>query len=138
MIWQSKPQEKPVMPLVRIDLRRGKSKEFKQALMAEIYEAMREAFDVPENDRFLVINEHDEDTFSFDRTYLGIERSDNLVLIQIAANNTRSQETKKAFYAKLTERLSRRPGIRSEDVFVNLLEVQKENWSFGNGIAQYV
>jgi phenylpyruvate tautomerase PptA (4-oxalocrotonate tautomerase family) len=126
------------MPLVRIDLRRGKSGEFKRTLTNEIYEAMREAFNVPEDDRFMVINEHDEDNFVFDRSYLGIERSDDLVLIQIAANNTRSQETKQAFYARLVERLGQRPGLRPQDVFINLLEVQKENWSFGNGIAQYV
>jgi 4-oxalocrotonate tautomerase len=126
------------MPLVRIDLRRGKSGEFKRTLTNEIYEAMRETFNVPEDDRFMVINEHDEDNFVFDRSYLGIERSDDLVLIQIAANNTRSQETKQAFYSRLVERLSQRPGLRPQDVFINLLEVQKENWSFGNGIAQYV
>ena len=126
------------MPLVRIDLRRGKSGEFKRTLTNEIYEAMRETFNVPDNDRFMVINEHDEDNFAFDRTYLGIERSDDLVLIQIAANNTRSQETKQAFYGRLVERLSQHPGLRPQDVFINLLEVQKENWSFGNGIAQYV
>jgi len=126
------------MPLVRIDLRRGKSGEFKRTLTNEIYETMRETFNVPENDRFMVINEHDEDNFAFDRSYLGIERSDDLVLIQITANNTRSQETKQAFYARLVERLSERPGLRPQDIFINLLEVQKENWSFGNGIAQYV
>jgi len=126
------------MPLVRIDLRRGKSGEFKRTLTNAIYETMRETFNVPENDRFMVINEHDEDNFAFDRSYLGIERSDDLVLIQITANNTRSQETKQAFYARLVERLSERPGLRPQDIFINLLEVQKENWSFGNGIAQYV
>jgi 4-oxalocrotonate tautomerase len=126
------------MPLTRIDLRRGKSGEFKRTLMNEIYETMRETFNVPENDRFMVINEHGDDDFVFDRSYLGIERSDDFVLIQITVSNTRSQETKQAFYARLVERLRQRPGLRSEDVFVNFVEVVKENWSFGNGIAQYV
>jgi len=126
------------MPLVRIDLRRGKSGEFKRTLTTEIYEAMREAFNVPENDRFMVINEHDEDDFAFDRSYLGIERSDDFVIIQLTVSNTRSQETKQAFYARLVDRLSQRPGLRPQDVFVNFVEVVKENWSFGNGIAQYV
>ena len=118
------------MPLVRIDLRRGKSGEFKRTLTTEIYEAMREAF--------MVINEHDEDNLVFDRSYLGIERSDDFVIIQLTVSNTRSQETKQAFYARLVERLRQRPGLRPEDVFVNFVEVVKENWSFGNGIAQYV
>jgi phenylpyruvate tautomerase PptA (4-oxalocrotonate tautomerase family) len=126
------------MPLVRIDLRRGKSGEFKRTLANEIYQAMHEAFNVPENDRFMVINEHDEDNFAFDRNYAGIQRTDDLVLIQFTVSNTRTLETKQAFYARLVARLSERPGLRSEDVFVNLVEVQKENWSFGNGIAQYV
>jgi 4-oxalocrotonate tautomerase len=126
------------MPLTRIDLRRGKSGEFKQTLMTEIYEAMRETFNVPENDRFMVINEHADDDFAFDRNYMGIARSDDFVLIQITVSNTRTMELKKALYARLVERLGQRPGLRPEDVFVNLVEVQKENWSFGNGIAQYV
>jgi len=126
------------MPLVRIELRRGKPSAFKQMLTTDIYEAMREAFNVPEHDRFMVINEHDADNFIFDRNYLGIERSDDLVIIQLTVSNTRSLETKQAFYARLVERLRQRPGLRPEDVFVNFVEVVKENWSFGNGIAQYV
>jgi 4-oxalocrotonate tautomerase len=126
------------MPLVRIDLRRGKSGEFKRTLTNEIYEAMRETFNVPEHDRFMVINEHDDDNFAFDRSYMGIARSDEFVLIQITVSNTRTMDMKKALYARLVERLGKRPGLRPEDVFVNLVEVAKENWSFGNGIAQYV
>jgi 4-oxalocrotonate tautomerase len=138
MLSQSKPQEEPAMPLVRIDLRRGKSGEFKRMLTSEIYEAMRETFNVPENDRFMVINEHDDENFAFDRSYMGIPRSDDFVLIQITVSNTRTMEMKKALYARLVERLGKCPGLRPEDVFVNLVEVAKENWSFGNGIAQYV
>jgi 4-oxalocrotonate tautomerase len=126
------------MPLVRIDLRRSKSGEFKRTLTNEIYEAMRETFNVPEHDRFMVINEHDDDNFAFDRSYMGIARSDEFVLIQITVSNTRTMDMKKALYARLVERLGKRPGLRPEDVFVNLVEVAKENWSFGNGIAQYV
>ena len=126
------------MPLVRIDLRRGKSRAFKQTLTTEIYEAMRETYNVPEHDRFMVISEHDEGNLVFDRSYLGIERSDDFVIIQLTVSNTRPQETKQAFYARLVERLCKRPGLRPEDVFVNFVEVVKENWSFGNGVAQYV
>jgi 4-oxalocrotonate tautomerase len=126
------------MPLTRIDLRRGKSDEFKRTLTAEIYQAMHETFNVPENDRFMVINEHDDADFVFDRNYMGIARSDDFVLIQLTVSNTRTIEMKRALYARLVERLGERPGLRPEDVFVNLVEVQTENWSFGNGIAQYV
>jgi 4-oxalocrotonate tautomerase len=126
-----------VMPLTRIDLRRGRSAVFKNALMDEIYHAMRETFDVPEDDRFMTVFEHDDPAFSFGRTYLGIERSDELVIIQITAKNTRTVEKKKALYARLAERLATSPGIRPQDVFVSIIEVPKENWSFGNGLAQY-
>ena len=125
------------MPLVRVSLRRGKPAAYRKAILEGVYDAMRGAFDVPEEDRFMVISEHDETNFSYSATYLGIARTDDLVLIQITANNTRTTEKKKALYRAIAENLSKNPGIRPEDVFINLVEVLPENWSFGNGIAQY-
>jgi phenylpyruvate tautomerase PptA (4-oxalocrotonate tautomerase family) len=92
---------------------------------------------VPEKDRFQVISEHDADGFLFDPTYLGIERSDNLVIIQITWNEGRTIEQKKALYKAIAEGLAKSPGVRPQDVFINLVEVKKENWSFGHGVAQY-
>jgi len=125
------------MPLVRVSLRRGKSDDYKKAIGDGVYRAMREAFNVPEEDRFVVVSEHSESEFQFSKTYLDIARSDDLVIIQITANNTRTTEQKKALFAKIAELLSRQPGLRKEDVFISLVDVPKENWSFGNGIAQY-
>src|SRR5580693_4828976 len=125
------------MPLVRISLRQGKSADYKQAIGDGIYQAMLEAFDVPKEDRFIVVSEHSESELQFSRTYLDIARSDDLVIIQITANNTRTVEQKKAFFARIAELLSQKPGLRKQDIFINLVEVAKENWSFGNGIAQY-
>ena len=125
------------MPLVRISLRSGKSADYKQAIGDGVYRAMLEAFDVPKEDRFIVISEHAASEFQFSRTYLDIARSDDLVIIQITANNTRNVEQKKALFARIAELLSLAPGLRKEDIFINLVEVAKENWSFGNGIAQY-
>ena len=125
------------MPLVRISLRQGKSADYKQAIGDGVYQAMLETFDVPKEDRFVVISEHAASEFQFSRTYLDIARSDDLVIIQITANNTRNVEQKKALFARIAELLSQDPGLRKEDVFINLVEVAKENWSFGNGIAQY-
>jgi 4-oxalocrotonate tautomerase len=125
------------MPLVRVSLRRGKSAAYRKAILDGIYSAMRSAFEVPEEDRFMVINEHDEADFSYSKTYLGIERTDDLVMIQITANNTRTAEKKKAFYREVAENLAKNPGVRPEDVLINLVEVLPENWSFGRGIAQY-
>lgn len=125
------------MPLTRIALRRGKSADYRRAIMDQVYEAMRETFDVPDEDRFVVLTEHDADSFSYSRRYLGIERSDDLVIIQITANNTRTLEQKKALYRSIARRLAITPGVRPSDVLINLVEVAKENWSFGSGEAQY-
>ena len=125
------------MPLVRVSLRRGKPAAYRKAILEGIYRAMRSAFDVPDEDRFMTISEHDEADFSYSKTYLGIPRSDDLVIIQITANNTRTVEQKKAFYRQIVENLAADPGVRPEDVFINLVEVLPENWSFGNGVAQY-
>jgi phenylpyruvate tautomerase PptA (4-oxalocrotonate tautomerase family) len=125
------------MPLVRVSLRRGKPAAYREAILDGIYRAMLEKFEVPEEDRFMTITEHDAPDFCYSADYLGIARSDDLVMIQIAANNTRTLAQKKAFYRGIVENLKQNPGVRPEDVLINLVEVARENWSFGNGIAQY-
>ena len=125
------------MPLVRISLRRGKSPDYRRQLAEGVYAAMVEAFAVPEEDKFVVVHEHDEADFVFSPRYLGIARDDDLVIVQITANNTRTVEQKKALVSAVAAHLGREPGVRPENVLVQLIEVAKENWSFGNGIAQY-
>lgn len=125
------------MPLVRIDLRRGKSGDYRKALMDQVYQAMRDTFDVPEDDRFVTLTEHDDESFAIGRHYLDVERTDDLVFIQITANDTRTIEQKKALFARVAERLADSPQVRPQDVFISLVEVAKENWSLGNGVAQY-
>ena len=125
------------MPLVRIAIRRGKSSAHLNALRNGIYEAMRETFNVPENDRFIVVSQHDAEEFDCDPNYLDIARSDELVIVQITCNSGRTVEQKQALYRGIAANLAADPGLRPEDVFINLVEVAKENWSFGNGIAQY-
>ncbi|GAB3685089.1 tautomerase family protein [Salinisphaera aquimarina] len=124
------------MPLVRIDLRRGKSVSYREEVTRLIYDALTEA-GVPEDDRFQIVNEHNADNFYYSPKYLGIERTDDLIIIQITWNEGRSLDQKKALYKCIADRLTNGVGIRSEDVFINLVEVKKENWSFGNGEAQY-
>ena len=125
------------MPLVRVSLRRGRTAADRKAILDGIYLALRETFNVPEEDRFMVISEHEAENFSYSPSYLGIARSDDLVMIQITANNTRTTAQKQALFARIVERLSNDPGLQPQDVLVNLVEVLPENWSFGNGIAQY-
>jgi phenylpyruvate tautomerase PptA (4-oxalocrotonate tautomerase family) len=86
----------------------------------------------------MVVTEHDEDGFFYSKTYLSIERTDDLVLIQLTVTNSRNVDQKKALFSRIVELLAQQPGLRPQDVFINLVEVEKENWSFGNGIAQYV
>ncbi|MGN6480303.1 tautomerase family protein [Luteibacter sp.] len=125
------------MPLVRIDLRRGKPAAHIKAIRDGIYTARHQSFQVPEADRFIVVHQHDADEFDYDPDYLGIHRTDDLVMIQVTCNNTRGIPQKKAFYAAVVEQLTASPGLRPEDVLINLVETAKENWSFGNGVAQY-
>jgi len=125
------------MPFVQISLRTGKPQAYRQALFDNVYRAMRETFNVPEDDQFMTITEHEAANFRYSPIYLGVARSDDLVYIQITANNTRTVDQKKALYQRIAELLGESPGIRSEDVFVNIVEVAKENWSFGHGLAQY-
>ena len=125
------------MPFTHIALRRGKPAAYRQAILDGVYAAMRETFNVPEDDRFMTITQHDADEFLYGPSYLGIERSDDLVIIQLTVSNTRSVAQKKALFARIVEKLEQNPGIRAQDVFINLVEVAKENWSFGHGAAQY-
>jgi phenylpyruvate tautomerase PptA (4-oxalocrotonate tautomerase family) len=125
------------MPLTRVALRRGKSAEYKRAILDGIYAAMRETFSVPEDDRFMLIDEYDADNIQYSYNYPGIVHSDDLLIIQLTVNNTRTIDQKKALYASIVAKLVENPGVREEDVLINLVEVAKENWSFGIGVAQY-
>ena len=126
------------MPLVRIDLRRGKSAEYKKAICDAVYQALREIFKVPENDRFMVVTDRDDADFIHSQTYLGIEHTNDFVILQLTVSDTRTVEQKKQLYARIVALLAENPGIKPQDVFINLVEVDISDWSFGNGIAQYV
>jgi phenylpyruvate tautomerase PptA (4-oxalocrotonate tautomerase family) len=109
---------------------------FGQRVGRVIYESMKSSIGVPDHDNFQVITEHDAQHLIFDTSYLGIERTLGIVMIQITLNEGRALEQKKLLYKKIAEGLEGL-GMRAEDVLVNLVEVKKENWSFGRGIAQY-
>jgi 4-oxalocrotonate tautomerase len=125
------------MPLTRITLQAGKPAAYRQALVNSIQRALVDTFNVPEDDLFMSIAELAPDNFVFSRRYMGIARSDDFVLIQITVSDTRTQQQKMALYKAIADSLAADPGVRPEDVFVNLVEVQREDWSFGNGLAQY-
>ena len=125
------------MPLVRIDLPAGKPPDYRKALGDVVYDALTGALNVPDNDRFMIITEHGGADLVLDPAYFGIERSKDAIIVQITLSEGRTVEMKQAFYKAVVEGMHSRVGLRREDVFINLVEVKKENWSFGNGIAQY-
>jgi phenylpyruvate tautomerase PptA (4-oxalocrotonate tautomerase family) len=126
------------MPIVRISLRAGKPKAYRQALIDSFYRAMQEALGVPDDDQFFTITEHEAENFRYGARYLGVNRSDDLVYFQITVFDTRTTEQKRALYKRAVELLADRPGLRPEDVFINVLEAAKENWSLGNGVASFL
>lgn len=125
------------MPLVRISLREGKGNGYLQKVSEAVHRAMVETISVPAQDRFQIITEHPGSHFVYDPSYLNVQRSDDLVIIQITLNQGRTVEMKKALYRRIADLLHEAVNLRREDVLVNLVEVPKENWSFGNGEAQY-
>ncbi len=126
------------MPLARISLTRGKNAAYRKAIIEGVYGALRETFDVPEDDRFMTVSQHDADELVYGENYLDIHRSADVVFIQLTVSNTRPLHKKQALYREITQRLTANPGLRPEDIFINLVEVLPENWSFGHGVAQYV
>ncbi|HWX54064.1 MAG TPA: tautomerase family protein [Verrucomicrobiae bacterium] len=125
------------MPLVRISLIAGQPESHLRKISDAIHRAMVETIAIPPQDRFQIITEHNKSNVSYDPQYLNIARTDGLVIIQITLNQGRTVEVKKALYQRIAQLLSQEAGLRPEDVFINLVEVPKENWSFGNGVAQY-
>jgi phenylpyruvate tautomerase PptA (4-oxalocrotonate tautomerase family) len=125
------------MPLVRIDYRKGIHSDPGNKIGAIVYRSMVETINVPENDNFQIISEHEANGLIYDPDYLGIHRSNGIIIIQVTLNEGRTTEMKKAFYKMVSERLHQELGLSKEDIFINLVEVKKENWSFGNGVAQY-
>src|SRR5260370_34648506 len=126
------------MDIGRIDLREGKTPEYRIKVGEMVYRALLDVFGVPKDDRFQVITEHPKTGLQFDRDYLGVHRSDDCVFLQITLNAGRAVELKQRFYKAVADGLHDGLKLRREDVFISLVEVPKENWSFGNGEAQYV
>jgi 4-oxalocrotonate tautomerase len=126
------------MPLVRISLREGKTEAYRKALADGVHRAMVEAIEIPAQDRFQVVTEHPAGGLIYDPSYLGIERSDNFVLVQISLSTGRKPAQKRKLYQRISEILKENPGLPPSDLMINLVEVAWENWSFGNGEGQYM
>jgi hypothetical protein len=123
------------MPLIQIHLMEGKSPDYVKAVMDGIHKALLTSWKIPVNDRFQMVTEYKKEHFHFDKTIWGVNRSDDLIAIYITSI-PRSVEMKKSLFQELIKVLGKNPKVRKEDVFVTILTVGKEDWSFGNGIAQ--
>ena len=126
------------MPLVRIDLIKGRNEEDIAAIGESVQRALVETMGVPERDRFQMITEHAPNRLIYDPSYLGVERSDDFVFVQVTLSRGRTTEQKQAFYARLAELLERNARMGPEDLAISIVESTREDWSFGDGIAQYL
>ncbi len=126
------------MPFARIDLVKGKSAAYRRTIGEIVYKAMVEILKAPENDRFQVIAEHDPENFIYDPSFFGIERTSDLVFIQLTLVEGRAIEQKRGFYRQVVDDLRQKLDLRPEDVFVSLVSTGREDWSFGKGEASLV
>ncbi|MES2399595.1 MAG: tautomerase family protein [Pseudomonadota bacterium] len=124
------------MPISKISLRAGKPDAYRKAVLDSLYRALQDALDVPDGDEFMVLAEHNPVNFRYGG-YLGIDRSDDLIYIQVTVFNTRTADQKNALYRCIAQFLGESPGVRPEDIFVTVLEAARENWSLGHGRAQF-
>ena len=125
------------MPLVRMSYNASRWEKKRAAISDAVHQAMVDTIKIPADDKFQVLTEHGAGQVVCDPHYMGIERSDGVVVIQITLNAGRTVDMKKALYARIAQLLSEQAGVRKEDIVISLVEVTKENWSFGNGLAPY-
>ncbi|PYX38859.1 MAG: tautomerase family protein [Acidobacteria bacterium] len=126
------------MPLVNISLVKGKPREYVRAIADGVHQALHETFHVPADDLFQIIHQCETEDLRYDANYLGVQRSNDIVLVHIVAGRWRDTETKKALYKRMAELLAEKPGIRAQDVHIILSPNDRDDWSFGNGLASYV
>ena len=125
------------MPFVKLYLRKGKSPEYLRSVADAVHEALVAQANVPRDDRFQVIHQLADDALIAHPSYGGVNRSKDLVIVEITLNAGRTVEIKKNLYADIARRLQEAADVRPDDVLISLVEVVKENWSFGGGRATY-
>lgn len=121
------------MPFARIDMAKGKSVEYRTAVADVVYDGIVSVLHAPDNDRFIVVHEHDSENFFWPKTFLGVEKSPDVIFIQVVSTVGNSKEQKLAFFRKMADDLNQKVGLRKEDTMINLVFIKQEDWSFGNG-----
>lgn len=126
------------MPLIRIDVIEGRSEADLAAISTAVHRGLTECFNVPERDQFQVITEHRAGRLVYNPAYLGIDRTDGLVVIQVLLSSGRTPELKQSFYSRVAQLIAETANTRPQDVMITLMENERADWSFGNGVAQYL
>jgi phenylpyruvate tautomerase PptA (4-oxalocrotonate tautomerase family) len=121
------------MPFARIDLNKGKSAAYRATVADVVYEGIVGVLKAPDGDRFIVVNEHEPENLIYDRTFLDMDRSPDFILIQVTSTVGNSKDLKFAFYRQIADDLNQKLGVRSDDIMINMVFVDKEDWSFGKG-----
>jgi phenylpyruvate tautomerase PptA (4-oxalocrotonate tautomerase family) len=121
------------MPFARIDLAQGKTPEYRATAAEIVYQAIVGVFKAPDGDRFIVVNEHKPENLIYDPHFLGMQRSPDFILIQVTSTVGNTKEQKLAFFRQITDELNSKLGVRPDDVMINMVFVDREDWSFGRG-----
>lgn len=125
------------MPLIKLDMIKGREKEEIKSILDITYNVMLDAFQAPKGDKYLIVNQHEDYEMEILDTGLGIERTDDVIVFTIVSR-PRTKEQKTTFYKNLVNTLHKKVGIRKEDIMISLVENTDENWSFFNGEAQFL
>lgn len=121
------------MPFARIDLAQGKPAEYRATVADIVYQGIVDVLKAPDGDRFIVVGEHLPENLIYDPNFLGMKRSPDFILIQVTSTVGNNTDAKLAFFKFIAKELNRKLGVRPDDVMINLVFVQREDWSFGNG-----
>ena len=121
------------MPFARIDLLKGKTAEYRAALADVVYKGIVDVLKAPDGDRFIVINEHSADNLIYDQKFLGWDRSPDFLLIQVTSTVGNHLESKLAFFRYIADELKSKLSVRPDDIMINMVFVDRSDWSFGNG-----
>jgi 4-oxalocrotonate tautomerase len=126
------------MPLARIDISKHAPAGLVRIVSEAIYQAMLDVANVPPHDKFQVINRHEVDEIVYpEEGYLGVHYTRDLIMIQVTWVSGRSTEIKRKFFQQIANEIHEKGGVRKEDVWINLVDTEREDWSFGNGEMQY-
>jgi phenylpyruvate tautomerase PptA (4-oxalocrotonate tautomerase family) len=122
------------MPTARIDLAKGKPKDYRAKVAEIVYRGIVEQLEAPEDDNYVVIHEHDPENFFWPKSFLGLDHTPDIIFIQVVTTVGAEVSQKRAFMKAMADELEKQVGLRREDTMINLIYIKQEDWSFGNGL----